>query len=120
MEELNNIETTYISGENIDLFEEKRNKVLTEFEIMDTPNEEEYDAITKLASIICNKPICTISLLDHNRQWFKSKYGLPPEITESPKDSSFCKYTIKNKKFEIFEVNDSNEDPRFAKNIYNR
>jgi hypothetical protein len=59
---------------------------------MDSLPEKEYDSITQLASYICGTPISLITLLDENRQWFKSSLGI--DFTETPRDISFCQHTI--------------------------
>lgn len=92
--------------------ETERLRALESYHIMDTISESEYDSITKLASRICGTPIALISLLDENRQWFKSKNGL--ETTETSRDISFCQHAILN---EVpFVVPNALEDPVFANN----
>ena len=80
--------------EIIDSEEVKRIETLYSYEILDTPVEEDLEDITKLASIICDTPICIISLLDKYRVWFKSKVGLG--INELDRKLSFCRYAVKN------------------------
>jgi GAF domain-containing protein len=70
---------------------------------LDTLPEKEYDAITRLASYICQAPIALITLLDNDKQWFKSKIGL--DISETPRNEAFCNYTIQGD--QIFEVPDA-------------
>jgi len=86
-----------------------RLKDLYEYEILDTQNEESLDSITSLAQSIFETPICLISLLDENRQWFKSNQGL--KCSSTPKKDSFCQFAIKQD--EIFEVENASEDERF-------
>ena len=93
--------------------EEERLKALQAFEILDTAPELEFDDITKSAAEICDMPIALISLVDKDRQWFKSKQGL--DASETPRDVSFCGHAINNPK-ELFEVQDSTKDPRFHDN----
>ena len=92
--------------------ENQRLQVLREYNILDTLPEEQFDRLTKLASIICEAPIALISLVDTDRQWFKSKVGL--EVHQTSRDISFCQYTIMGDDF--FEVEDAANDNRFSKN----
>ena len=57
--------------------EELRLSALYEYNILDTENEEVYDQLTELVANICDTPIALISIIDENREWFKSRYGLP-------------------------------------------
>lgn len=93
--------------------EVERLEALEAFEILDTFPELEFDEITKSAAAICDTPIALISLIDKDRQWFKSKQGL--DASETPRDVSFCGHAINNPK-ELFEVQDSTKDPRFHDN----
>lgn len=90
----------------------ERLKLLKNFDILDTGVEEIFDNFTKLAALICEVPICLISLVDEKRQWFKSKYGL--EACETPRDISFCGHAIHDNK--IFYVEDATTDFRFKNN----
>jgi PAS domain S-box-containing protein len=94
------------------LNEPERLKALESYSIMDSLPEKEYDSITQLASYICGTPISLITLLDENRQWFKSSLGL--DVTETPRDISFCQHTIMGEG--VFEVNDALENELFANN----
>jgi len=94
--------------------EEDRLKALYRYEILDTANEQEYDDIAMLAAQICGTPIASISLIDENRQWFKSVLGL--EISETPREVAFCAHAIENKDGRPMVVNDALEDKRFAGN----
>ena len=70
-----------------------RLNALLEYRLLDTPNEPQFDAITALAAEIAGVPISVISLIDQDRQWFKSNYGLPG-VTETARDVAFCAHTI--------------------------
>ena len=80
---------------------------------MDTLPEQAYDNFTRLASIICKTPIALITLLDEERQWFKSRFGL--ERSEIPREDAFCNHAIMMPET-ILVVNDAAQDGRFASN----
>ena len=90
----------------------QRQQRLDIYEILDTPNEIDYDSITKIAARILNVPMCLISLVDTERQWFKSKIGL--DALETGRDISFCGHAINYE--DVFVVNDAIEDERFFDN----
>ncbi len=92
--------------------EAERLDALNDSCILDTPPESEFDAITALASSVCRTPIALFSLVDTDRQWFKSRVGL--EVTETPRRISFCGYTVHIEK--TLQVEDALTDPRFADN----
>lgn len=94
------------------LNEGERLKALESYSVMDTLPEKEYDSITQLASYICGTPIALVSLLDKERQWFKSNVGLA--ATETPKEFSFCQYTIMDS--EVYEVPNALENEIFVNN----
>jgi PAS domain S-box-containing protein len=83
--------------------ENRRLRALNSYDVLDTLPEKEYDAITRLASYICQAPIALITLIDNDKQWFKSKIGL--DISETPRNQAFCNYTIQGD--QIFEVPDA-------------
>ncbi|QNF32167.1 PAS domain S-box protein [Adhaeribacter swui] len=91
--------------------EAKRLNTLYQYEILDTEAEADFDAITQLASQICNTPIAHISFIDQDRQWFKSIIGL--KFTEIARSNSLCQYTILDDN--ILEVEDSSEHELFCK-----
>jgi signal transduction histidine kinase/ActR/RegA family two-component response regulator len=94
------------------LDEAARLHALYDYDVLDTEAEKIFDDLTQLAAQICNTPITLISLVDPNRQWFKSKVGLDAE--ETSRDIAFCAHAIHQK--EIFEVEDTLLDKRFFDN----
>lgn len=92
--------------------EKERLVALKSYQVLDTAPEEKFDSLTQIAAYICDSSIALISLIDMNRQWFKSKLGLDDE--ETPRSDSFCQYAIMQD--EIFEIEDALLDPRFKNN----
>lgn len=92
--------------------EELRLARLHELAVLDTEAEPLFDALTRAAAAVTGKPIALISLVDAHRQWFKSRVGLPVEITETSRESAFCAYTILDSS--LLEVPDAQLDPRFV------
>ncbi len=90
----------------------ERLKALKSYNILDTLNEKEFDRLTELASVICGVPIALVSLIDSDRQWFKSRVGL--DAPQTPRDISFCQFAIMGDS--IFEINDATADDRFKNN----
>ena len=92
--------------------EEDRLLVLSAFAVLDTPPEQAFDDLTWLAAQLCEKPMALVSLVDADRQWFKSRRGLDLEST--PREQSFCAHALRSP--EVLEVPDTLLDPRFANN----
>lgn len=92
--------------------ESDRLKALASYQILDTAPERAFDDITGLASFVCGSPIALVSLVDHDRQWFKSRVGL--QATQTHRDLAFCAYTIMGNG--VLEVEDATKDERFAEN----
>jgi len=94
--------------------EAARLKALQEFEILDTAPEVAFDDLALLASHLCGTPVALITLLDEERQWFKSKVGM--DLSETPRELAFCAHTILQK--EVLAVEDATQDARFADNPF--
>jgi len=94
--------------------EAERIEALREYQILDTLPEVSYDDMSLLASEICGTPLAMVSLIDSNRQWFKSTVGV--EIAETPRDVSFCGHAILSP--DLLVVPDTQEDRRFSDNPF--
>lgn len=92
--------------------EESRITMLRSLDILDTEPEERFDRLTRIAKRLFGVPIALVSLVDVNRQWFKSCQGL--EVTEMSRDTSFCGHAILGD--DIFIISDATLDDRFYDN----
>ena len=92
--------------------EAERINALNEYRILGTSPEQSYDDITKIAATVCSAPIALMSLVDVDRQWFKSKVGV--DIQETPRDWSFCAHAIHSS--DPLIVPDATMDSRFIDN----
>jgi|TARA_B100000749_G_scaffold43313_2_gene29923 signal transduction histidine kinase len=97
---------------NSDSNEQQRLAALAALQIMDTPSEQAFDDLTALAARWLDTPIALISLIDSQRQWFKSRVGL--NTSETPKEMAFCAHAIRQPA--LMEVADATLDARFAGN----
>jgi two-component system, NtrC family, sensor kinase len=92
--------------------DQDRVAALQKYAILDTEPEQAFDDLTLLASFVCKTPIALISLVDENRQWFKSKIGL--DACETPRDIAFCSTAIQQ--VDVMVVPDTLKDERFRNN----
>ena len=98
----------------MEINEQARVAALRKYKILDTDPEKAFDDLTILAAHICETPVALISLIDSDRQWFKSKVGV--ELTETPREVSFCAVAIQQP--DLFIVPDATKDPRFSSNPF--
>jgi len=92
--------------------EVERLNILNQYGILDTPYEEPFERIAALARLIFDTPIVLISLLDENRQWFKSNIGL--DVRQTPREQAFCNETIRSD--DVLVIADAELDARTAQN----
>lgn len=95
--------------------EQARLEALHRLEVLDTTAEAVLDRITRVAAALFEVPICLISLVDENRQWFKSCYGLA--LSETSRDVAFCAHTIElEQPGDVLVVHDAQQEDRFKHN----
>lgn len=97
---------------NLPEHELERLHQLHSLQILDTPADPAFDSLTALAAELLEVPVALISLVDRDRQWFKSRIGL--EVCETARDISFCQHTLHDG--QPLLVEDASSDPRFAAN----
>jgi diguanylate cyclase (GGDEF)-like protein/PAS domain S-box-containing protein len=93
--------------------EVERLRVLYDLDVLDTAPEPAYDDLTEIAALTTRRPTALVSLVDADRQWFKSRWGL--DFTETPRDFALCAHAILNPD-DVLIVNDTLDDERFADN----
>lgn len=92
--------------------EQQRLAALHELLLLDTPPEQRFDTIVEYAATEFDVPICLVTLVDHDRQWFKARVGL--ETCSTSRDISFCAHAILQQ--DVMVVPDAAKDARFADN----
>ena len=97
----------------VDKYEERRLQALRRYGLLDSPPEAIFDGITLAVAHICEVPVALISLVDSDRQWFKSAFGL--NVRQTPREVAFCAHAIA-KSSELMVVEDASEDARFRDN----
>ena len=97
---------------DIPIDETARLQTLRSLHILNTPAEERFDRLTRMARRVFGVPIALVSLVDENRQWFKSCVGLP--VRQTSRDVSFCGHAILGD--DVFVIPNALEDERFADN----
>jgi len=95
--------------------EAERQAALEKYQVLDTPPQVDFDHLVAMAAQILETPISLISLIDHNRQWFKAKFGIE-DIAETPREHAFCAHTILSG--EALVIEDATQDARFADNPF--
>ena len=90
--------------------EERRLRTLHSYAVLDTPPEPAFDDLTELAAELCAAPTALISLVDSDRQWFKSRRGI--DAQETPRGESFCVHALAS--HEVLVIPDASRDPRVA------
>src|SRR5688572_22963767 len=101
-----------MSSQKADAAEDARLAALRRYRILDTEPEQQFDDLTMLASHVCGAPISLITLVDADRQWFKSRIGTT--MTETARSVSFCAHAMRQRS--LFVIPDTHEDPRFRDN----
>lgn len=98
----------------IDRSEAARLQALDDYGVLDSAPEVAFDRLTALAADLFDAPIALVSLVDADRQWFKSRHGL--EVVSTPRDQAFCAHALPLAPGSTLVVEDATRDPRFADN----
>lgn len=107
------MQTDPVTAQDVaNLQERRRLEVLERLQILDTGPEARFDRIVEMTSRLFGAPICLITLLDEQRQWFKARHGV--EIKETPRSQAFCDHAIRQT--DVMVVEDASQDARFAAN----
>src|SRR5262245_42997324 len=93
--------------------ESARQRALDGYRIVDSLPEAVYDDVVRLAAAICDVPIALLTVVDRDRQWFKSRIGT--DLDGTPRDVAFCDYAIRDPG-RLLEVPDTRQDTRFVAN----
>ena len=89
-------------------------RILHDFHLLDTDFETSFDRITTIGASMFKVPMCLVSLVDTDRQWFKACWGL--DTRETSRDAAFCAYVIMPDAPDVMTVCDATQDPRFHNN----
>jgi PAS domain S-box-containing protein len=96
--------------------EAARLAALADYGVLDTPPEEAFDRLTRLACDLFDAPIALVTLVDQDRQWFKSRRGV--HIDQTPRSWAFCAHAIEQAAGSTMVVEDTRADPRFVRNPF--
>jgi len=106
------METTLVAPYPVPPNEQDRLAALYALDILDSDAEPAFDRIVNMAARLMNAPVALVSLVDHDRQWFKAKCGV--DVSETARDFSFCTHAMLGS--ETMVVCDATKDPRFCRN----
>lgn len=110
----NNLKKIEELGSRLDLLESARLAELNSIKLLDTLHENLYDNITEVLSRVLDVPIALVSIVDDNRQWFKSRVGL--EVSETAREISFCTHIVESGQIKEMVVENALADKRFCDN----
>ncbi|KAG3118634.1 hypothetical protein PI125_g2711 [Phytophthora idaei] len=98
--------------EQFEIYEARRHEILTQFKVLDTEPEKEYDAICELVRQVLDCNVAAVAFMDQTRQWYKARYGIAQ--AELPREIAFCSQVLQTPLPTI--VMDATKDPRFNQN----